>query len=300
VLDSAIKIFDLNTLTLLSTVVTQLLHYAGMPINTLALTPDGKYAVTASDDGKIGVFNVALNKFVAQMPCPCQCPAVVVQDPWSRCKEEPCTDGCGPMEKKPVGVVSSFALFNNPMSVTDPDSMDYGFDSKPFAFEARCLHCKMYMTESLLVAERRCTNDLSLCKINRDCLSDDGNNGLCKSDNPRITPCNDASCQIPLVSLPPKQGIHAIPNPKMGSGNRHFAIRGTMRMINLALTGLTYLGDSNFNTRYGLKETIFFYVNDMGAIGDNYAISSLSPLSGNALPNSVSLIPSPCDIFSVA
>jgi hypothetical protein len=86
----------------------------------------------------------------------------------------------------------------------------------------------------------------------------------------------------------------------MGSGNRHFAIRGTMRMINLALTGLTYLGDSNFNTRYGLKETIFFYVNDMGAIGDNYAISSLSPLSGNALPKSVSLIPSPCDIFSVA
>ena len=57
-LDSVIKIFDLNTLTLLSTVVTQLLHYAGMPINTLAMTPDGKYAVTASDDGKIGVFNI--------------------------------------------------------------------------------------------------------------------------------------------------------------------------------------------------------------------------------------------------
>ncbi len=207
VADTAVQVFDLETLEVMSRVETNLVHFAGMPINTVGITPDGKRVVTANDDGKVAVLDVTDAEVVTQLPCPCICATVVVQDPWSRCQEAPCREGCKPSPVWPSRVVSTFALFNNPIMVTDPDSMDYGFDNKIFRFNASCNSGKLFITESFLKQERRCTNDRSLCKGNRDCLSDDGNNGLCKDDPPRI-----AVYEIE-EGRPPRQGIHRRPTP---------------------------------------------------------------------------------------
>lgn len=49
---------------------------------------------------------------------------------------------------------------------------------------------------------------------------------------------------------------------ELGVGNKELALEGTMGNINKVLTGLTYVGDMHFNTRYGLQEKIKFSVND--------------------------------------
>jgi hypothetical protein len=164
VVDTALQLFDLETTELYTRVETNLLHFSGMPLTGVALTADGKRFVTSNEDGKVGVLDVNSAVTVSQIPCPCICPAVLVQDPWSRCQEAPCKAGCDPSSVWPSRPVTSFALFNNPMKITDPDSMDYGFDSKNFRLEASCQHGKLYLTESFLKPERRCTNDRSLCK----------------------------------------------------------------------------------------------------------------------------------------
>ena len=278
-IDTAIKTYDLEKLVRYSEIMTNLVHFSGMPISQATLTADGKRIVTSNDDGKVAVLDINTGAIVTQLPCPCICPAVLVQDPWARCGEAPCDQGCEPSVVQPKQVVSSFALFNNPAMVSDPDSMDYGFDSKIFRFEASCTHGKLYITESFMKPERRCTNDNSLCKGNRDCLSPDGNNGLCKDQPPRI---KTYAREQDGAEWPPRQGIHLMPDPELGVGNRELAIEGTMGYINKALTGLSYLGGKNFNTRYGLVEKLEFVVNDGGSIADNYAISSVeNRLSGS-------------------
>ena len=49
---------------------------------------------------------------------------------------------------------------------------------------------------------------------------------------------------------------------ELGVGNRELALEGTMGNLNKVLTGLVYLGDTDFNTRYGREEKIRFHVND--------------------------------------
>ena len=213
VVDTAVQVFDLETLEVMSRIETNLIHFSGMPINTVGITPDGKRVVTANDDGKVAVLDVTDAETITQLPCPCICATVVVQDPWSRCMEAPCMEGCKPSPTWPSGVVATFALFSNPIMVTDPDSMDYGFDDKKFLFEARCNAGKLFVTESFLKQERRCSGgrwDRSLCKGNRDCFSDDGNNGLCKDDTPRIV-------VYEKDGWPPRQGIHRRPTPVCAS-----------------------------------------------------------------------------------
>ena len=262
VADTTVRLFDLETQEVFSTIVTKLVHFSGTPINTVAMTPDSKRIVTSNDDGKVGVIDITTGTTVGQMPCPCLCPAVLVQDPWSRCQEPPCKAGCVRSSEWPEQVVSSFALFNNPIKIKDPDSKNYGFEHLTFRFEAYCSHGKMHLIESLLKPETRCTNDRSLCKGNRDCLSEDGNNGLCKMDPARIQVYENEEKSTKTIPWPPRQGIHRRPLAEFGKGNTILAIKGTMSNINQVLAGLVYIGDSNFNTRYGVSERIYLYVND--------------------------------------
>ncbi len=294
--DTAVKTLDLETLQKYGEVQTNIAHLAGMPVTMVALTADGKRLVTSNEDGKVVVLDINTFEIVSQFPCPCICAASLFPDPWSRCKEAPCNPGCEPSTVQPLRVVSSFALFNNPAMISDPDSMDYGFDSKIFRFEASCTHGKLHITESYLKPERRCSNDGSLCKGNRDCLSPDGNNGLCQNQAPRIStyerqkgatgvPCGPTPESAVLAGCklwPPRQGIHMRPDMRTGEGNKELAIQGTMGYINKALAGLSYVADPFFNTRFGLVEKIQFLVNDGGSIADNYAVSSVeSRLEGS-------------------
>ena len=268
VADTNVRVLDLETQEVMKTINTKLVHFSGTPINNVAMTPDGKHVVTSNDDGKVGVLSVQDATIVVQLPCPCICPAVLVQDPWQRCQEAPCKDGCNPSPVWPSQVVSTFALFNNPIKVTDPDSRNFQFDTLKFTFEAFCSYGKMYLIESFLRPEQRCTNDRSLCKGNRDCLSDDGNNGLCRFDPRRIDVYSNPDKSTSTAPWPPRQGIHRKPEMELGVGNKILAITGTMKDINQVLASLTYVGDEHFNTRYGLAETVTFNVSDRGALGD--------------------------------
>ena len=268
VADTNVRVLDLETQEVMKTINTKLVHFSGTPINNVAMTPDGKHVVTSNDDGKVGVLSVQDATIVVQLPCPCICPAVLVQDPWQRCQEAPCKDGCNPSPVWPSQVVSTFALFNNPIKVTDPDSRNFQFDTLKFTFEAFCSYGKMYLIESFLRPEQRCTNDRSLCKGNRDCLSDDGNNGLCRFDPRRIDVYSNPDKSTSTVPWPPRQGIHRKPEMELGVGNKILAITGTMKDINQVLASLMYVGDEHFNTRYGLAETVTFNVSDRGALGD--------------------------------
>jgi hypothetical protein len=85
--------------------------------------------------------------------------------------------------------------------------------------------------------------------------------------------------------------------PIWGVGNKFVSLKGTMADLNLVLSNVTYIGDKNFNTRYGQAEAITVLVNDNGAIGDvlhplsftrviNVAVESVNdpPIIGHLVP----------------
>jgi hypothetical protein len=135
--------------------------------------------------------------------------------------------------------------------------MDYGFDLRQFTLNLSCSHGSLHLNEYFFAGEKRCTNDNSLCKINKDCIvAGDDQPGECRTNSPMIVP----------LPVPTKYqvGLHISP-VKFGVGNPFLSLSGTMQSLNLALASLVYVGDPYFNTMLE-KETIIGTINDGGAI----------------------------------
>jgi len=264
--DTSIHMWDLETGNLLNRYEITAVHFAGKPVTKIALSSDGSRIITASEDGKVATWSSLTGDLYNQIPCPCLCPAVLVSDPWSRCQQAPCRPGCSASPVFPLAAVNGFALFNNPIKIQDPDSNDYGFSSKKFLLNITVQHGRVHYLEALILQEKRCSNDGSLCIVNKDCVADNGDNGLCLFQEAKVAP-------LRWSNWPPPVGLHALPSPVMGYGNQELSIEGTMDALNTGLARLMYLGNPNYNSRTFIPEYMQFDFNDQGAISDNYAKS---------------------------
>jgi hypothetical protein len=173
------------------------------------------------------------------------------------------------------------------ISISDPDYLDYGFLDMAFEVNVSCLHGKIMLNEAFLQQRDLLSTRIKVLSYDghgtestqpstrgenigvglyyKPSGKTAGNCDFCTTGwiwNNGIVQCCENS-QSPELS----SGSDCRTCPKWGVGNRFVSLSGTMADLNLALSNLTYIGDRNFNTRYGTYEAITIVVNDNGAVG---------------------------------
>eukprot|EP00960_Hanusia_phi_P013762 403861-Hanusia_phi.AAC.7 len=156
-----------------------------------------------------------------------------------------------------------------PVQILDPDYMDYDFANKLFILNITVANGKVFLNETFLAQAEAKKN----CDASVQC-----------GPETRLTCCKCAVEVMDGCSIGYNQygrdwytsrgtrpsGLHSYGAPEFGVGNKFLSLQGTYADLNLALLGLTYLSDPNFNTRYGIPESITIEADDQGDMGDNY------------------------------
>mmetsp|Transcript_60899 Transcript_60899/g.163020 ORF Transcript_60899/g.163020 Transcript_60899/m.163020 type:complete len:2559 (+) Transcript_60899:1883-9559(+) len=269
--DPKMVIWNLNTGEAVSIISISVANPTLKPFTALKVTSDGNYIISSSEDLKTVMWDINTQAAVRQYPCACLCYSTKYPDPTARCKQLPCTSDCpaSPTAWAPTLAVTSNFLSRNAVRITDPDSSDYGFDSRSFTMNLSCSHGLLHLNEYFLQSEKRCSNDNSLCRTVKDCITaGDDQAPQCKTLSRALTPLTS------MVDTTLQTGILASA-PRFGIGNEFIAISGTMSGLNKALTGLVYVGNKYFNTML-TGENIVGTVNDGGAIDSS---NSQTPLS---------------------
>jgi hypothetical protein len=165
--------------------------------------------------------------------------------------------------------------------ISDPDNTDYGFLNMEFRMNISCKHGRLLLNEAFLQQRDMLSTRIKVLNyqgfgVQSETPSRKGENigvGLYYQPNEK----NAADCEFcpnGWIWMDGKvQCTDTTPFricPMWGVGNRFIALSGSMADLNLALSNVTYLGDPNFNTRYGVSEAITIVVNDDGAAGDVY------------------------------
>jgi hypothetical protein len=149
-----------------------------------------------------------------------------------------------------------------PVQIADPDYLDYEFNTMLFLLEISAEHGRLFFNETFLQeAYYRSTPTIDRQAGCLECKR--------KVDLDTCCTCSPSlpGCSLDFVSTGMrKEGLYAEPVPNYGIGNRKLAVIGSYTDLNLALEGLAYLGDKNFNTRYGLSENINITVTDYALI----------------------------------
>ena len=149
-----------------------------------------------------------------------------------------------------------------PVQIADPDYLEYEFDTILFLLEMTTQHGLLFLNETFLEQSqyysspsaeraagcRACTREIDL--------------ETCCACSPALPGCTLNFLSEGMAAT----GLYASPNPEYGVGNQNIRVIGSFVDLNLALSGLAYLGDSNFNTRYGLSESINITVSDYALI----------------------------------
>ena len=221
-----------------------------------------------AEDMKTVAWDVSSGDALSQAPCTCLCYPNRYPNPSKRCQKLPCTNECPAPSSAwaPTMSLTANYLSRKPVRIRDPDSMDYGFESRPFTLNLSCSHGSLHLNEYFFAGEKRCTNDNSLCRVNKDCVvAGEDQPGECRTNPPMIIPLT--------VPTQYQVGLHISP-VKFGVGNPFLSLSGTMQSLNLALAGLIYVGKPYFNTMLK-KEEIVGTINDGGAISSSITSAGL-------------------------
>ena len=199
------------------------------------------------------------------------------------------------------------------LSVSDPDSGDYGFSSGIFTVNMSCVNGRLFLNETFLEE-----TGVSTVRITYKNWADPRLElrGLHTVVNALSSPIFGSGCQTKIqcsdgskyTSSDTKYGFYksakygvvysptVFGGPAIGcgfcpedAGNKFLSIEGVMDDINLALSLVTYLPDPNFNTRIlGSSDTIVFNVSDNGDMGNDASAPALTDsLSINIVVESV-------------
>jgi hypothetical protein len=174
------------------------------------------------------------------------------------------------------------------ISISDPDYLDYGFLDMAFEVNISCLHGKIMLNEAFL--QQRDLLSTRIKVLSYDGYGTESNKASTTGENIGVglyyraegkTAANcdfcapgwiwkdgTVQCCENSVASDLNSGISCRTCPKWGVGNRFVSLSGTMADLNFALSNVTYIGNKNFNTMYGISESITIVVNDNGAVGD--------------------------------
>ena len=161
-----------------------------------------------------------------------------------------------------------------PVQILDPDQLDFGFADKKFLLTIYAEHGVLFLDEEFLkTAEVRKANhpdDPDKCARCAEVVAQDN----CCKCNSALGGCSisfhESGRQWWLDQNTRPQGLHSFGGPEFDVGNQLLAVEGTYSDINTALLGFSYLSHPNFNTRYGVTESITIEINDQGNMGEDY------------------------------
>ena len=149
-----------------------------------------------------------------------------------------------------------------PVQIADPDYLEYEFDNILFLLEISAQHGRIFFNETFLAEVRyRSSPTIDRQAGCRDCKRQVDLETCC-SCTPSLPGCSLDFLSSGMEAT----GLYASPEPVYGVGNKRIALVGSFIDLNLALAGLAYLGESNFNTRYGLTEYVNITVTDYALI----------------------------------
>jgi len=172
--------------------------------------------------------------------------------------------------------------FFNQIQIADPDSEDYGFSDFTLTVNLTAIHGRLYLNEIKLQEKL----DSAEVKLNVYSVDHQEYRGLYSVERKYgdgcqfQIQCSDDSSDSkfgfyatawygivysPVTSEGEIQGCGICPED---TGNKFISINGNMEALNEVLSAVTYLPDPNFNTRFGVDESITFSVNDNGALGE--------------------------------
>lgn len=148
---------------------------------------------------------------------------------------------------------------------------DFGFADKPFHLNISAEHGRLFLDEEFIqlgIARQAGTADIPcdtcnlLLQLQSCCRCNGGLPGCSLQLHDFGRDWFYARNQRPA-------GLFADP-PKWKVGNKFVSIVGTYSDLNRVLEGFSYLSDKDFNTRYGISESITLSVSDQGNMGEVY------------------------------